>query len=67
MVINYGMNRARFIHPVRPGDRLRCRSLLKQVEKRGFQKALVTMESTIEIKNQKKSALVAEVLALIYL
>ena len=67
MAINYGLNRVRFIHPVRPGDRLRCRSLLTQVEKRGSRKALVTMESTIELENKKKPALVAEVLALIYL
>ena len=67
MAINYGLNRVRFIYPVRPGDRLRCRSLLKQVEKRGLRKALVTMESTIEIENKKKPALVGEVLALIYL
>ncbi len=67
MAINYGLNRVRFIHPVRPGDRLRSRSILKRVEKKGLRKVLVTVESTIEIENKNKPALVAEVLALIYL
>jgi acyl dehydratase len=67
MAINYGMDRVRFLHPVRPGDRIRNRALLKSVEKRGFRKILIAVENTLEIEGRNKPALIAEALALIYL
>ena len=67
MAINYGLDRVRFLHPVRPGDRIRSRTVLKDIEKRGLRKVLVTVENTLEIEGVDKPAMVAEVLALIYL
>jgi acyl dehydratase len=67
MAVNYGLDRVRFLHPVRPGDRIRSRAVLKKTEKRGFRRVLVTVENTLEIEGVDKPALVAEVLALIYL
>ncbi len=67
MAINYGLDRVRFIHPVRPGERIRNRAVLRKVEKDGLRKVLITVENTIEIENRTKPALVAEALALIYL
>ena len=67
MAVNYGLNRVRFIHPVRPGDRIRNRAVLKSVEKQGLRKVMIEVQNTLEIENVKKPALVADALALIYL
>jgi acyl dehydratase len=67
MAVNYGLDRVRFPHAVRTGSRIRNRSVLKKIEKRGFRKVLVTVENTIEIEGADKPAMVAEVLGLIYL
>lgn len=67
MVVNYGLDRVRFIHPVKPGDRIRSRSLLKSITKRGFRKIMLSVESTLEIEGKEKPALVAELLVLVYL
>lgn len=67
MAVNYGLDRVRFPHPVRSGARVRNRAVLKSVAKRGFRKVLVTVENTLEIEGAEKPAMVAEVLALIYL
>ena len=67
MAVNYGLNRVRFPNFVRAGSRVRNRAVLKALEKRGFRKVLVTVENTVEIEGQDKPAMVAEVLALVYL
>ena len=67
MAVNYGLDRLRFIHPVKPGNRIRSRSVLKDISKKGFRKALLSVESTIEIEGKEKPALVAELLVLVYL
>ena len=67
MAINYGLNRVRFINPVKPGNYIRNRAVLKDITKKGFRKILLSIENTIEIKDQEKPALAAETLALLYL
>jgi acyl dehydratase len=67
MAVNYGLDRVRFPHPVRAGQRVRNRAVLKKIEKRGFRKVLVTVENTIEVEGEAKPAMVAEALGLIYL
>lgn len=67
MAVNYGLDRVRFPHAVRAGSRVRNRAVLKRIEKRGFRKVLVAVENTMEIEGADKPAMVAEVLALIYL
>jgi acyl dehydratase len=67
MAVNYGLDRVRFIQPVRPGDKVRSRSLLKDANKKGFRKVLLSIESTLEIEGKDKPALVAELLVLVYL
>jgi acyl dehydratase len=67
MAVNYGLDRVRFPHPVRAGSRVRNRAVLKRIEKRGFRKVLVTVENTVELEGADKPAMVADVLALIYL
>lgn len=67
MAVNYGLDRVRFPQSVRAGSRIRNRAVLKKLEKRGFRKVLVTVGNTIELEGAEKPALVADVLALIYL
>lgn len=67
MAVNYGLDRVRFPRPVRAGERVRNRAVLKKIEKRGFRKVLVTVENILEVEGAEKPAMVADVLALIYL
>lgn len=67
MAVNYGLDRVRFIHPVKPGDKIRSRTRLKEADRKGFRKVLLTLESTLEIEGKEKPALEAELLVLIYL
>lgn len=67
MAVNYGLDRVRFPHPVRAGQRVRNRAVLKKIEKRGFRRILVTVENTLEVEGTEKPAMVAELLGLIYL
>jgi len=65
MAFNYGLNRVRFINPVPVGSKIRNRAVLKDVIKKSRRKILIVLENTVEIKGQKKPAMVAESLALI--
>ena len=67
MAVNYGLNRVRFPHAVRAGQRVRNRAVLKGIEKRGFRRILLTVENTLEVEGEEKPAMVAELLALIFL
>jgi acyl dehydratase len=67
MAVNYGLNRVRFINPVKSGSRIRNRAVLKEVTRKGLRRVVILLENTIEIEGEKKPAVVAEVLALIYL
>jgi len=66
MAINYGLDRVRFISAVRPGARIRDRAVLKDIEKKGFRKLLLKIENTLDIEGEKKPAMVADLLVLIY-
>ncbi len=67
MAVNYGLDRVRFPHPVKAGQRVRNRAVLKRIEKKGFRRVLVSVENTLEVEGAEKPAMVAEVLGLIYL
>ena len=66
MVVNYGLNRVRFIAPVRVGSRLRNRAVLQSVEE-GAGYLQLTLLNTIEIEGQDKPAATAETVARVYL
>lgn len=66
MAANYGLDRVRFINAVRPGVRIRNRAVLKDIQKKGFRKALLKIENTLEIEGEEKPAMVAELLVLFY-
>lgn len=67
MIVNYGLNRVRFISPVRSGSRIRNRTTLSALTRKGFRRILLTFANTIEIEGEAKPALTAELLALIIL
>lgn len=60
MGINYGLNKVRFIHPVRVGKRIRGKiTLLDAIEKKPNQ-FQITQEVVVEIEGVDKPALIAE-------
>ena len=66
MGVNYGLNRVRFISPVRVGKRIRMRSKLVNVEEIGDRAVQMTSEQTIEVEGEEKPACIAETLGRTY-
>ncbi len=64
MGVNYGMNRLRFLAPVRAGQRVRGRFVLRNVARKAANQILTTYDVTVEIEGSEKPALVAEWLTL---
>jgi acyl dehydratase len=64
MVLNYGLDRVRFITPVKAGARIRNRVSLQAIEPKADGKTLYTMACTMEIEGEQAPALVATVLGL---
>lgn len=71
MTVNYGLNKVRFIAPVRVGRRLRNRAVLQSVEQGGVEQGAgfvqLTVQNTIEIDGEDKPACVAETVFRVYL
>ncbi len=65
LALNYGLNRVRFIAPVKAGARIRNRVALLAAEPQGKGRLLLTFQNTVEIEDEKKPALIAETLALL--
>ncbi|MBB5163082.1 MAG: hypothetical protein QOK12_4416 [Mycobacterium sp.] len=63
MGINYGLNRVRFLAPVRAGSRVRLRSDLLEVRKVDDRTVDLTVRQTVELEGSDKPAAVAEVIA----
>ena len=64
-VINYGLDKVRFITPVKAGERVRLQLALVGIEPKENGQFLIKSKATLEIENQDSPALVAESLALI--
>jgi acyl dehydratase len=62
---NYGLERVRFIAPVRAGARLRDRVVLLNVEDRGSGRVIITTRNTVEIEGEEKPAMVADTLSIL--
>lgn len=62
MAINYGLNKVRFLQPVRAGSRVRLHSKIVAVDEKAGGRVLVRGEASLEIEGQTKPALVAETL-----
>jgi acyl dehydratase len=63
--LNYGLDRVRFVSPVKAGARVRNRITLVAVEDKGQGRVLVTTENTIEIENDAKPAVIATSLVMV--
>jgi acyl dehydratase len=63
--LNYGLDRVRFMAPVKAGARIRNRGVLLAVELQGKGRLLLKTQSTVEIEGETKPALIAETLALL--
>jgi len=67
MGLNYGLNRVRFINPVRIGKRIRVRSKLISLEEVMPNVIQQVLEITVEIEGEVKPAMVAESVSRAYL
>lgn len=63
-VLNYGLNKVRFLHPVKVEDRIRNRVLLDQVQQKNNGTQLLTLVNVIEIEGNETPAMIAEMLVL---
>lgn len=66
-VFNYGLNRVRFISPVKVGSRVRMRTTLQAVDEVGPGALQITNVQTIEIEGSERPAMVAESLVRFYM
>jgi acyl dehydratase len=57
--INYGLERVRFLAPVRAGRRVRNCVKIASMEDKGPGRTLLTTENTIEIEGEDKPAMIA--------
>lgn len=63
--VNYGLDRVRFITPVKVGSKVRLRSSLMAFDERDPGQFLMKSNSVVEIEGEAKPALVAETLVLL--
>jgi acyl dehydratase len=67
MAVNYGLDRVRFLAPVRSGKRVRGRFTLDSVEEKAPGQVLMRHTVTVEIEGEEKPALTAQWLGLIFI
>ena len=65
MVVNYGLDRVRFLAPVRSGKRVRGRFTLESLDEKAPGQILLRHAVTVEIEGEDKPALSAVWLALV--
>jgi acyl dehydratase len=62
--LNYGIDRGRFLAPVRSGRRIRTNAVLTSAETKPGGRVLLTVSCTVDIEGEEKPALVADLLSL---
>ena len=62
---NYGLDKVRFLTPVKAGQKVRMRSTLVSFEPKGPGQFLMKCANTIEIEGEDKPAAIAETLAML--
>jgi acyl dehydratase len=62
---NYGLDKVRFIAPVRVGSKVRLRSTLMSFDDKGGGQYLMKANNVVEIDGEEKPALIAETLAML--
>ncbi len=63
--LNYGLDRVRFVTPVKVGSRIRDRVTLVAAEDKGGGRTLITTRQTVEIEGEDKPAMVADTLTML--
>ena len=66
IAVNYGLDRVRFLAPVKSGSRVRGRFRLDSVEEKAPGQILMRHTATVEIDGEDKPALTAEWLGLMF-
>jgi acyl dehydratase len=66
MAVNYGLDRVRFLAPVKSGKRIRGRFRLDSIEEKAPGQLLFRHTVTVEIEGEEKPALTAEWLGLLF-
>jgi len=64
MGINYGSDKVRYLQPVKVNSRIRARARIDKVNARPGGQFMVKYTVTVEIENEERPALVAELLSL---
>jgi acyl dehydratase len=67
MAVNYGLDRVRFIAPVRSGKRIRGRFVLDSIDEKAPGQLLLRHSVTVEIEGVDKPALTAQWLGLLFI
>lgn len=65
MILNYGLNRVRFVAPVPVGGRIRSRAVLQALEE-GLGYVQLTVANTIELDGSERPAATAETVMRVY-
>ena len=63
--LNYGLDKVRFIAPVKAGARVRMRARLASAEPQNGGRLLLKLQSTVEIEGEAKPAVVADLLCML--
>jgi acyl dehydratase len=66
MGMNYGLNKVRFLSPVRAGKRIRGHVEILNIERKDDKRFLITQMVSIEIEGEKTPALIAESLLMTF-
>ena len=64
-VFNYGLDKVRFLTPVKSGNRVRLQLSMTSIEPKDNGRLLIKGNATLEIENSQTPALVAETLTLV--
>jgi acyl dehydratase len=67
MAVNYGLDRVRFLAPVKTGKRVRGRFMLDSVEEKAPGQVLMRHTVTVEIEGEEKPALTAQWLGMMFI
>ena len=57
--VNYGLDKVRFMAPVKAGDRVRARFILAEVDERTPGRIMFLFNCSVEVEGQEKPALIA--------
>src|SRR5687767_11776517 len=66
MAVNYGLDRVRFLAPVKSGKRVRGHFTLDGIDEKAPGQLLIKHSVTVEIEGEEKPALTAQCLGLIF-